>query len=202
MIAAGPRRSSRAQEETEREDPRREDPRPADPGRRGPLTTVTALGAVVTLVTGVIGLVFILLPQLKPEGPPAHTAAHLRELSFDRNVTFRQYLARAGQPVDDLDAPTLARRGVLLTFHFDVIGYKNRPLPLRWYLYDVRSGNHIGEESAITIQGTAGRDEGDWPLWIQAPRRPGRYSVVVELINPAGAVPLATLRSPVFTGKR
>ncbi|HEV7495353.1 hypothetical protein [Baekduia sp.] len=55
-----------------------------------------------------------------------------------------------------------------------------------------------GEQRAITITGTSDEDEGDWPVWVAAPPRPGRYAIDIELLNPQGTVPLATLRSPSF----
>jgi hypothetical protein len=164
------------------------------------MAIVGGLGAVVALASGVVGLVFVLRPGLKPKPPPAHTAVHLSRVSFDRGVTFAQYLARADQPAGGLDRQSLRRRGALLTLHFDIIGYEGKRLPLRWHLLELRGGRQLGEQRAITITGTSAEDEGDWPVWVPAPPRPGRYAIDVELLNPQGTVPLATLRSPSFAG--
>lgn len=163
------------------------------------MAIVAGLGAIVALVSGAIGLVFLLRPGLKPKPPPAHTAVHLSRVSFDRGVSFAQYLARADQPVGGLDRKILRRRGELLTVHFTIIGYEGKRLPLRWHLLDLEDGGQVGTQRAITITGTAEQDEGDWPVWVPSPRRPGRYAIDVELLNPPGKVPLATVRSPTFT---
>jgi hypothetical protein len=173
-------------------------PAPSARTRPSALAVLGALGATVTLVSGVLGIVFVLLPQSKPKAPPGHTAVHLSQVSFDRGVTFEQYLAREGQPAGGLDRRTLDRRGELFTVHFDIVGYERKRLPLRWHLLDLRGGRQLGHEGAITITGTAERDEGDYRLWVPAPRRRGHYAIDVELRNPPDAVTLATLRSPTF----
>jgi hypothetical protein len=166
--------------------------------RMRPMAVVGALGGVVTLVSGVLGLVFVLLPQLKPSPPPAHQAVHLSQTSFDRHVTFEQYLERQALPAGDLDADTLHQRGALLTVHYDIIGYKGKRLPLRWQVLDLRRGDQVGEEQAITITGTADQDEGDWLVWVPEPTRHGRYAIDVWLMPPERGGPLKTLRGPAF----
>jgi hypothetical protein len=163
------------------------------------MAVVGALGGVVTLVSGVLGLVFVLLPQLKPSPPPAHQAVKLSQANFDRHVTFAQYLQRQALPAGDLDAATLHQRGALLTVHYDIIGYKGKRLPLRWQLLDLRTGDQVGEDHAITITGTADQDEGDWMVWVPEPRRRGRYAIDVALLPPEPGAPLKTLRGPAFT---
>ena len=176
---------------------------PAPARRIGPLSVLSATATAVGLVSAVLGLVFLLRPQLKPAPPappPAHTAARLRPVTFDDAVTFGEYLARTDQPAAGLDAATLRRRGVLVTFAFDIFGYKGKRLPLRWHLLDVRSGRQVGEQDAVTITATADRDEGNWPAWIATPRTAGSYAVVVNLMSPDGRVPLATLTTRRFAG--
>jgi hypothetical protein len=166
------------------------------------MAVVGALGAIITLVSGLLGLVFLLLPSLKPEAsapPPVHRAVHLSRVSFDPRITFAQYLQRSHIPAGDLDRATLARPGALLTIHYEIIGYKDVRLPLRWQLLDLRSAGEMGEEQAITISGISQHDEGDWLVWAPLPRRPGRYVLDVALLPPKGVVPLATLRGPRFT---
>jgi hypothetical protein len=174
------------------------------PARRiGPLSVLSATATAVGLVTAVLGLVFLLLPQLKPAPPappPAHTAARLRTVAFEEGVTFGEYLARTDQHAGGLNAVVLRRRGVLVTFRFDIFGYKGQRLPLRWHQLDARSGRSIGEQDAVTITATADRHEGDWSAWIATPRAAGPYAVVVNLMSPDGRVPLATLRTPRFAG--
>jgi hypothetical protein len=154
------------------------------------MAVVVALGAVVTLVSGLLGLVFVLLPQLKPSPPPAHTAVHLSRVSFDPRVTFAEYLRRSRLPAGELDRATLSRRGALLTVHYAIIGYEDDRLPLRWQLLELRTGRQVGEQQAITITGTSQEDEGDWFVWAPAPRRAGRYAIDVQLLPVKGVVPL------------
>lgn len=166
-----------------------------------PMAVVAALGAIVTLVSSVLGLVFLLLPSLKPDPPappPAHTAVHLRRVSFDPHVSFGQSLRRQGIPSRDLDRATLAQAGALLTVHLTIIGYKGAHLPLRWQLLDVDAGRQMGQEQAITITAVSQEDEGDWLVWAPTPRRPGRYAIEVALLPPKGVAPLATFRGPRF----
>jgi hypothetical protein len=85
-------------------------------------------------------------------------------------------------------------------FHFVVTGYEGKPLPLKWELFDARSGDQVGESRAITVKAQSNRDEGDWHAWVPLPQRRGRFFVLVQILDPEGVVPLAQLQTPDFPG--
>jgi hypothetical protein len=112
----------------------------------------------VTVVSSVVGLVFLFLPQLKPEPPPPERSAQLTERSFSRDLSFQQYLLRIDQPTASFSRERLEQRGAFVQFHFVVTGYEGKPLPLKWELFDaaaaIRWSSHGRSQSRPRATGT------------------------------------------------
>ncbi len=156
------------------------------------------LAAGVPIVSGLLGIVFLLAPELKREPPPPTRRATVTELTVDPAVSFRQYLQREEQPADGYDARELARPGILIRYGFAITGYRGRKLPVRWELYGVASGELVAQDKAILLRAQANEDSGSWTNWIEAPRRRGRYYVQVRIYDEAGKVPLHVKSSEPF----
>ena len=85
--------------------------------------TSAAVGFVATL----LGVVFLLVPGLKPDEPPRDKGAALTNATVEW-LTYGQYLDRVDTPPAGLDATALARTGILVEFDFAIDGYKDKPL--------------------------------------------------------------------------
>ena len=169
------------------------------------MTLVAHAATVVGLVSGVLALVFLVLPELQPqasepERPPARNFARLKELVVRPDVTRAEYLALADLPRSGFTPDQLARRGVFVLLRVSIDDFKGVPLTLRRELFDARSGRELRQESAITITPPTSKLERDWPDFVPLPERPGRFSVVVKLLASGEQAPLATFKTKPLPG--
>jgi hypothetical protein len=156
------------------------------------------LGFIATL----LGVVFLLWPSLKPQGAPPTKAAALSNLTLDRDITFAQYLDRKALSREPYQAADLSRRGAFVSFGFTIEGYKDKRLPLRWQLVDEGTGDQITQSRDVAITPDADTDQGNWDVWVPVPRSHARrFYVQLQLYNDRGAVPIGSLRTPIFTSR-
>jgi hypothetical protein len=160
-------------------------------------------GTIVALVSGIVGLVFLFKPDLRPSGEASKQAATLSNLRVRPNVSFREDLARADIPATGHTEAQLARRGALLRFRVQITGFEGERLTLKWELFDARSGDQVNESKAITITPTTETNEADQPLWVPLPKRAGKFYAVVELKQQKENYLLAldTLETSAFPGR-
>jgi hypothetical protein len=138
-------------------------------------------GTIIGLVSGIVGLVFLFKPDLKPSVETAKQAATLSRLRMQPNTSFRQYLDRVDLPATPYTKPQLARRGALLQFRVGITGFEGERLTLKWELFEAATGDQINESKATTITPTTETNEATWPFWVPLPKRTGRFYAVVEL---------------------
>jgi hypothetical protein len=175
--------------------------RPSIRRLRPSLTAVLgSIGTVVGLVSGIVGLVAFVKPDLapKPKLPISRAAAALHEIALEPNVSREQYLDRIDRPPTGFTEEQLARRGVFVRFHVALDGFRGVPITLRRELVDARTGDELGETSAITITPPKDAIARDWHDWIDLTGRRGRYFVIVKLHAPDEVAPLATLQTKPF----
>lgn len=163
---------------------------------------ITQLGAVAGAIGAVLGVVFLLLPSLQPkaESPPGEKRADIGVLKVERPVTYAQYLQRTGLPGGDYGKAYLDRAGVFVEFDVSIVGYQNKPLPLRWSLYNATSGNEVSEAKGTTLRAEAPSDRATWHIWAPLPRRRGRFFLLIQLFDPTGVVPLDRAQTESFSG--
>jgi hypothetical protein len=150
--------------------------------------TVVEAGAFVALVGGIVGLVFTFAPGCRPQPPPAATKATISDVHAVRPVTFRRFLQRQHIPIPPEMTPQfLARRGVMVEFHYEIIGLSGKHLLLAWELSDAATNDLVAaEQSAYELTPSKNEDAGDWAIWIPAPK-PGRsYYAIVTIYKPQG----------------
>jgi TIR domain len=165
------------------------------PPRR--LPGARAVGAVAAIMLVAVA-VLVLGPLLKPQDAPATQAASLSNLTLDRNVTFGQYLDRKATSRKPYEPAMLARRGAYITFKYRIEGYRGKRLPLRWELFDARTGDQVNQSRDIAIKPTADTDQGRWDFWIRLPRGHERFSIQVQLYDNAGLVPIGQAQTKRF----
>jgi len=165
------------------------------PPRRLPgARLIGALAAVAVVAAAFL----VLWPSLKPQNAPATKAARLSHLTLDRDMTFGQYLDRKALPRASYGPATLARRGAYITFQFRVEGYRGKRLPLRWLLFDARTGDLLTQSRDYAVTPAADTDQGRWDFWIALPRGHKRFSIQVQLYDNAGLVPIGQQQTKRF----
>jgi hypothetical protein len=150
--------------------------------------TLIEAGAFVGLVGGIVGLVFVFAPGCQPQPPPGATKATISDVRAVRPVSFRRFLQRQQIPIPPEMTPRfLARRGVMVEFHYEIIGLSGKHLLLAWELSDAATNDLVAaEQSAFELVPSKNDDAGDWAIWILAPK-PGRtYYATVTIYKPQG----------------
>ena len=188
-------------------------PSPAEPtpkrGLRKWVTDLSAgvktLGAVAGAIAAILGVVFLLVPNLRPERTPDEGSATFGVPTIERPVTLGQYLRRVELPPGDLTQQQLQRVGVIAAVQLTIKGYKGKQLPLRWYVLDLSTHDIVDEQSKkYTFQPDRNVTPFTWPFWVALPRTPGPFKVVFEIYPPnakpgrPGVVPFAKTETETF----
>lgn len=172
------------------------------PGAKSLAGLITQIGAAAGAIGAVLGVVFLLLPSLQPktESPTPEKRADIGVLKVERPLTYAQYLQRTGLPGGDYGKAYLDRQGVFVEFDVSIVGYKNKPLPLRWSLFNAASGNEVSEARGTTLRAEAPSDRATWHIWAPLPHTRGRFFLLIQLFDPTGVVPLDRAQTESFSG--
>jgi hypothetical protein len=163
-----------------------------------PVRVARWTSAVVGFVATLLGVVFVLFPAIKPEGPPATKRASLSNPAV-ASLSWAQYLDRMDLDRAPYDASALRRRGVFVEFDYSIDGYRNKALPLRWQLIDARRGEQLRHSRDTLIVPEARTDAGTWSVWVPLPRRRvTRAYVELQLYEDSGQVPIGRVRTAPF----
>jgi hypothetical protein len=153
-------------------------------------------------VSGIVGLLFLFLPQLRPEDPPRNQQANLSKPTVEANISRRQYLERADLQIGGFTKKELAERGVFIELGVHIIGFEGKLLTLKWELIDAVSSDQIHDERSEGL--IPPTDEGTVTerLFVPLPRKPGTFRVRIELLREGkyGPIPLASTRTQPFPG--
>ena len=171
--------------------------------RRLRLPTLAQAGALVGLIAGIVGLVFVIRPGWKPDAPVDVGKADITEVSVRQPVTFRRYLQRLKLPPGSLSSEQLNRLGVLIAFEAQISGFKGKELPLRWELNKHPGGELVAADEAVSIVPSTNDEGRTWFVWAPTPKTDGRYYVTVTIYQPPQGgvdVPLEDFESPPFRG--
>ncbi len=165
--------------------------------------SVGQASALVGLIGGVVALVFIFKPGWKPQAPSNASKATITDKRVFQPVTFKRYLQRQQLPIPaGLSRTYLSRPGVMVSFHYEIVGLRHKKLPLRWELSDATTNDLVASEnSAYTLIPANDDDAGDWSVWVPAPRKGRAYYATVTIYQPQGPpYELKHFDSPDFPG--
>jgi hypothetical protein len=165
------------------------------------MAVVGGAATIVGLVSGILGLVFLLQPDLQPGGDDdaTRTRATLEQTSFAPSITRRAFLARTDQSAQGFTAEQLAERGAFVRFRVRIDGFQGVPITLSRELID-EAGEEVEDEKAIRITPPRAEVDRDWYDWVPLDERRGRYFLTFKLIAPDEDAPLATLETDPFPG--
>ena len=177
----------------------RQSTQPAPKGR-SPFKLFGQLGAAVSTIATIVGLVLVFAPGLKPDQPAPEKGAEFSDLTVDTNVTRADYLRRIDGSLSGYTDQQLRRRGVIVAFHVTITGHKGDDLPLRWGVYSADDGAQVYREKATTLTPEAGVDEASSQVWTPLPLSAGPYYVLLQLFEEDGLVAINQARSDRFPG--
>ncbi len=182
--------------------PRREGKR-----RRLGMAGVTALTAALALVSGVVALLFDLVPALKPD-PRERLGAEVSIFDVEPGVTIGDWLKRTNQreqlrQIGRRGGGGLTVKGNLVYVKTTIEGFKRRRASLGWWVYRTRTRTRLQEPQfydrrAVEVRLDAPTDRSLQEVWIpEMPPLPGSFFVRVELRD-ANDVLLAVADSKPF----
>jgi len=182
---------------------------------RGTDRTLTVASTAVTLIGGILALIFLFLPQLRPDEPAAALGAQLEAAKLESGVSLGDYWSRRGDQirassfeVAEFSDEALRHPGVVVTFQAVIEGYQDQACSVRWSMFTAESGQRVTNQANLVdqpgwpakyITPTVRKDQVDAEIWVPAPADPGPFFVRLELLDPNG-VRLASLDSPTFAG--
>jgi len=151
--------------------------------RRDWFGVVGKLTALVGLVTGVVTLLFLFFPGLKPVHVDVGTAT-ITDVKTLQPVTFRRYLQETETEEGTMSPAALNRPGVLVSFHYQLEGFGGRAIPLRWELNNAKTNDLVDQDQAVSITPSTNSEGRDWAVWVPQPKRQGKYYITVTLYQP------------------
>jgi hypothetical protein len=178
----------------------------AGPPARKRWLRVPSLGqtaALVGVVGGIVGLVFVFRPGWKPQAPVDVGKADVTNVRVRQPVTFERYPQHLKLPPGTVSKEQLARSGVLITFHVQISGFKGKELPLRWELNDKATGALVSENDAVSLVPSTNDEGRVWFVWVPSPKRARDYYVTVTIYQPPKGgvdVPLQDFDTDTFRG--
>ena len=168
-------------------------------------TGVKTIGAVAGAIAAVLGVVFLLVPNLRPEPTPQEGSATFEKPTLEQPVTFGQYLRRVELPQEGYTPEQLKQPGVIAAVQLTIKGYRGERLPLRWYALDLGTHDIVDEQSKkYTFQPDRNVTPLTWPFWVALPKTPGPFKIVFEIYPPnakpgkPGVVPFAKAETESF----
>ena len=172
----------------------------AEPPRRkrwNPLSGLPTVVALVTLVSTVIGLVFLFKPGCAPQDVGT---ADISDIRVTKPVTFGRYLQKLELPPGTMSRGMLRRVGAMVSFNYQIKGFAGKSLPLRWELSDSATNALVDQDQAVTIKPSTNDEGRSWYVWVPVPQTKRKYYVTVTIYQPDGKVPLRNFDSPSFRG--
>jgi hypothetical protein len=159
--------------------------------------------AVALAVAAVLGVIFLLVPRLKPAEPckGQERRGTLSHVVVDKSVTYGGYLTLIHEPTHGLSPKRLRQVGKLISVRIEAVGYKGKRLPIRWTTLSA-SGEPVTEprlkdQLAFEVEPEECSDSGRRSVWAQNPAQPGAYQVELTLFDEDDE-PLDAARSGIF----
>ena len=149
-------------------------------------TGVKTIGGVAGAIAAVLGVLFLLLPNLRPQATPEEGSATFEKPTLEQPVTLRQYLRRVELPPDGYTEKQLNRAGAITEVQATIKGYRGKSLPFRWYVLDLGTHDIVDEQNKrYTFKPERNEQPFSWPFWSALPETPGPFKVVIEIYPPS-----------------
>lgn len=152
--------------------------------KRSVFAVVGQAGVVVGLIGGIVTLIFVFKPGWKPTAVDVGTGT-ITDVRVLQPVTFGRYLQELQQPTGTLAREQLRKPGVMVTFHYQLDGFRGRAIPVRWELNELPTHRLVDQEQASTITPSTNAEGRDWYVWVPEPKAARRYYITVILYQPS-----------------
>jgi hypothetical protein len=144
---------------------------------------VALASALVALAVSVPTGIYTLWPALSPD-PKSKVGGSLETLTFDRNVTYRQYLARF--PDHAIGGAKPADNGNVFYIRATIEGFKREHLRVRWFTYEATNQTRLEKLGSTKpleeiFKPQAPLNTQIAQVWVPAPTHTGDYFVRFEL---------------------
>ena len=151
---------------------------------------VAGLTAIVVLVSGVVSLVLLLMPNPLPA-----RKATLSDMQFVAQESLADFLQETGKPTDGHTPAELRQFGNYYIVRVSVEGLRNQKPEIVWSVHSRGQESHLQPELWIhqvlaNFEPPAEAYEFTAQAWIQRPPVPGRFYALIEVDYPQYA-PLA-----------
>ena len=162
---------------------------------------VKKASAVVGLVSGIVGLVIVVMSQL--HSGSKQSGAHdltirLGHVALTVPRTHGQFLDDSDRSKRGFTSAQLAEPGAMSVFPVSITGYKGKQLTLQRQLYDLRTGKVLrAREFGLVPQADVYRDH-PWQDWIPLPRLRGSYLLVFKMFVKGDPVATSCTQSDAF----
>jgi hypothetical protein len=166
------------------------------------MTLVKQVGVVVGLLSGAIGLVFLLFPQYRPEPsePTPDQSAAITGVVMNARTTRGQYLDYSDQSKLGFTKQQLGIVGASAFARVQIIGYRGRTLTLARQIVDARNGDVVGQARDFLVTPPAEKVSHRWWDWVPLPKGRGSYVIVIKLLDDEQAGAIACGQTPPFGG--
>jgi len=157
---------------------------------------------IVGLAGSVLGVLFVLFPQLKPQRttPPAEQSASVTGMVVNPRRTHGQFLDDSDQSKLGFTKTQLAQLGAEAFARVQIIGYRGHKLILERQVINARTGNLVGQTRDFTVTPPADTVNHRW--WDWTPLRPGKgaYITVIKVLDDQQHAAIACGQTPPFGG--
>jgi hypothetical protein len=159
---------------------------------------------IVGLLSGVVGLLFLLIPSIRPgdSGPPPDQSARITGIVVNPHTTRGQYLDYSDQSKLGFTAKQLGVVGASAFARVEIVGYRGKTLTMERQVVDA-DGNVLGAASArdFTVTPPADRVTHRWWDWTPLPDKAGDYAIVVKVLDPSQKSAIACEEGAPFSGR-
>jgi hypothetical protein len=166
------------------------------------MTLAKQAGVIVGLISGAVGLFFLLFPQYRPERsePTPDQSATITGVVLNPRTTRGQYLDYSDQSKLGFTKQQLAVVGASTFARVQIVGYRNKTLTLARQLVDARTGDVVGQARDFLVKPPAQKVTHRWWDWVPLKRGRGSYLIVVKVLDEQGTTAIACGQTGTFGG--
>ena len=159
-------------------------------------------GIVVGLISGVLGLFFLLFPQYRPvvDDEVKEQKAEISGLVLNPDTTKGQYLDYSDKSKLGFTKEQLAVLGTAAFARVQLVGYKGKTLTFERELVDARSGDVIGQARDFKVTPTVDDVTHRWWDWTPLRHGRGSYIMVLKVLDEDEASAITCGQTPTFGG--
>ena len=166
------------------------------------MTRAKQAGVIIGVLSGAIGLFFLLFPQYRPvvTNPPPDQSASITGVVVNPRTTRGQYLDYSDQSKLGLTKQQLAVVGASAFARVQIVGYRGKTLTLARQLIDARTGDVVGQARDFLVKPPADKVAHRWWDWVPLRSGRGSYVMVIKLLDEKQSASIACGQTEPFGG--